>query len=137
VAVAVIADDVSAALPILRAEAESLMLDACTISRKTGTSTDADGVVTDTYGDPFYSGKCKVQVRDVDPKNPEAGDRAYTILTLRVDVPVSVTGVETNDRITITGSTFDPDLVGRNFRVVAPFHGSLKTARRLPVEETP
>lgn len=129
--------EVGPALAILRQEAESLMVDACTVSRKTGQTTNpSTGVVSDTYADPFYSGRCKVQARDVEPTTPEAGDRAYTVLRLTVHLPMSVTGVEVGDRITVTSSTHDPDLVGRNFRVVAPFHKSFATARRVPVEET-
>lgn len=120
-----------------RSAAESLMVDACTITRKTGTATDpTTGVVSDTTED-VYTGPCKVQVRDVDAQNPEAGDRAYTVLKLRVDVPMTVLGVEAGDVVTITSAVYDPDLLGRTFRVVAPFHGSQKTARRLPVEEMP
>lgn len=123
-------------LATARTTAAALMVDACTIARKTGKSTHpTSGVVSDTYGDAYYSGPCKVQTRDVDPSNPEAGDAAYTVLRLRVDVPMSVTDVEVDDLVTITASTYDPALVDRTFRVVAPFYGSLKTARRLPVEE--
>lgn len=125
-------------LTTARAAAESLMLDACTIARKTGQATNTGtGVVSDTYGDPFYSGPCKVQARDVDAITPEAGDRAVTVLRMRVDVPMSVEGVEVGDLVTITSSAYDPDLVGRTFRVTAPFHKSFATARRMPVEETP
>lgn len=124
-------------LATARAAAESLMVDACTIKRQTGTTEDANGVVTPTYAAPFYTGRCKVQARDVDAQNPEAGDAVHTVLRLRVDVPMSVTGVEVDDVVTITSSVYDPDLATRRFRVVAPFHKSQATARRLPVEETP
>jgi hypothetical protein len=114
------------------------MLDACTIAHHTGQTTDATtGAVTQTYGAAFYTGKCKVQLRDVDPATPEAGDRLTVVLRSRVDVPMSVEDVAVDDLVTITASVLDPDLVGRTFRVVAPFHGSFKTARRLPVEESP
>ena len=119
-----------------RALAEEQMVDSCTIANHAGETTDADGNVVQTYDAPVYTGKCKVQTRDVDPQNPEAGDRAYTVLRSRVDVPMSATGIKKNARVTITSSVYDPDLVGRNFRVVAPFHKSFASARRLPVEES-
>lgn len=112
------------------------MVDACTITRRTGETTNpTTGAVTPTYASAHYSGKCKVQVRDVDAQNPEAGDRAYTVLKLRVDIPAATTGIAAGDIVTITAAAFDADLVGKTFRVVAPFHGTAKTARRLPVEE--
>lgn len=111
------------------------MTDTCTITRVTGQSTDGTtGVVSDTTS-AVYTGACKVQVRDVDAQNPEAGDHAYTVLKLRVDIPAATTGVAVGDLVTITAAVYDAELVGKTFRVVAPFHGSLKTARRLPVEE--
>lgn len=119
-----------------RVAAESLMSDACTLKRRTGVTEDADGVVTPTYATPYYTGRCKVAAVNVQAATPQAGERAVTVLTMRVDVPMSVTGVATDDVVTITASALDPDLVGRTFRVAAPFHGSFKTARRLPVEET-
>jgi hypothetical protein len=118
-----------------RAAAERLMVDTCTIVRVTGQTTNpTTGVVTDTTT-AVYTGKCKVQVRDVDAQNPEAGDRAYTVLKLRVDLPADTTGVDTGDIVTITAAPYDAELVDRTFRVVAPFFGSQKTARRVPVEE--
>lgn len=119
-----------------REAAEALMVDACTIKRRSGqTSNPTTGDVTDTYAAAHYTGKCKVQSREVEVATPEAGEQTVNTLTLRVDVPMSATGITAGDVVTITAAVYDPDLVNRSFRVVAPFHGSLKTARRLPVEE--
>ena len=59
----VIVDDVTRVLPELRAEAEALMVDACTV---TGPGAPSWNDTTGTYtpGSPVtaYSGKCRVQV---------------------------------------------------------------------------
>jgi hypothetical protein len=127
---------VDSALAGGRAAAAALMVDQCTIGRPIGKATDpTTSQVVTTYS-PVYSGPCKVQILDVIPATPEAGGRLATVTRLRVDVPIEATaGVTVNDVVTITAATFDTDLVGRTFRVIAPFHGSMKTARRLPVEE--
>lgn len=131
-----IVDDVASALPRLREHAESLMVDACTILRRTGRTEDPDtGVVSDTT-QTLYVGKCKVQARDVDVSTPEVGSASLSVLKLRVDVPMSVVAVGPDDLVVITSAAYDPALVGRSFRVSGPFLGTFKTARRLPVEET-
>jgi hypothetical protein len=124
-------------LSTARAAAEELMTDECTIAHHTGQTTGSSPsyAVTQTYGSPFYTGPCKVQAREVEAATPEAGDRTVTVLSLRIDLPMSVTGAKTNDLVTITSSAYDSDLAGRTFRVLAPFHKSQATARRLSVEE--
>lgn len=131
-----IADDLAATIAEGRKAAEELMVDACDIRPPTGRATGDDGKVTDTLGDPIYDGKCKFQLDHVDAALPEVGASVSTVLRGRIDVPMRVTGVTTDHVITIKRSRYDPSLVGKTFRVVAPFHGSLKTARRIPVEET-
>jgi hypothetical protein len=116
-----------------RAAAERLMVDTCTIKRPTGMSgTDP---VTETYAAAHYTGACRVVTREVDAITPDAGEREATVLRLRVDLPATTSDVRVGDVVTVTASTYDAQLVGRSFRVVAPFHGSQKTARRVPVEE--
>ena len=53
-------DDILAALPVFRHEANSLMLDECTITRPGEPVTDPDtGDVTNS-AETVYAGKCKV-----------------------------------------------------------------------------
>ena len=53
-------DDVLAALPGMRSEAESLMLDTCTVHRPGEPVTDSDGNVTPSLT-LLYTGPCKIQ----------------------------------------------------------------------------
>lgn len=131
-------DDIVAALPGLRAEAEGRMVDACTITRGGGEETlDPDtGVYTTPAGSTVYTGKCEIQVTDsLNAQDADAGGEIATVLRLTLKVPVSVTGVRKDDVATVTASLLDPDLVGRAFRITSGHSKTFATARRLQVEE--
>lgn len=119
-----------------RVAAEALMADACTIRRASAPTTDPDsGVVTPTTT-TIYSGKCKVQqAQAASNTNPrEVGEAYLLLLHLEVHLPVSVTGLDTDDEVTITASN-DPDLIGRVFRIRELSHKTYATARRVGVQE--
>ena len=127
--------EIGAALPRLREQAESLMVDECKIEYVSGTTWDEDsGTSTPTYV-TRYSGKCRAQTTLTSESQQGAGERKWTIQSLTVSVPMSVTGVAVGDRVTITDTALDLDLVGRVFTVVALAHKTHMTARRLRVEE--
>lgn len=117
-----------------RAAAELLMVDACTIRRKTGESTGAGGVVTPTYS-TLYAGKCRVQQAAAQAQQQDPGEAYVLMLRLEVQLPMSVTGLQTEDEVTITASAHDPDLVGRVFLIRDLAHATHKTARRVQVLE--
>lgn len=111
------------------------MVDACTIEYVSGTVRDEDaGTSTPTYS-ARYTGKCRVQATDTTQNPQDAGEVSWTLQNLIVSVPMSVTGVEVDDRVTITASVLDPDLVGRVFTVGGLAHKTHATARRLRVVE--
>ena len=115
----------------------ALMQDACTVTRITGTSTDPQtGVVTPTLA-TVYTGKCKIQqvVTGGLARPALVGEAQFYQLPLHVHLPMTVTGVQVADKVTVTASVLDPDLVGRSFWVKELFHKSFATARRLGVEE--
>jgi hypothetical protein len=119
--------------------AEALMVDSCTIQRVTGTSTnDTTGVVTPTYS-TIYTGKCKLQAvgsKGQAPARPHVVDQAQVFLfQLELHVPMSVTGVQADDVVTVTASLLDADLTTRVWRIRALSHKSFQTARRFTLEE--
>jgi hypothetical protein len=118
-----------------RAAAEALMVDSCSIRRKTGESTTAGGVVTPTYGDPLYAGKCRIQQSAGQAQQQDPGEAYVLMLRLEVQLPMSVTGLEPEDVVTVTASVHDEDLVGRVFIVRDLAHATHKTARRVQVME--
>ena len=117
--------------------AERLMVDQCIIQHQTGLVTDpATGVVSPAYA-TIYTGKCKVQTFTNRELLKSAGEYQFVIQRYEVQVPVSAVGVQVNDEVVITATEFDPDLVGRSYRVVGLMNKSQATARRLGVEEMP
>lgn len=117
-----------------RAAAEALMVDTCLIQEVTGETTGTGGVVTPTYA-TVYSGACRIQQPDAQARQEDAG-QAYLLMSRRqLQLPMSVTGVRADQRVTITASAHDPDLVGRVFVVRDEFAKSHATARRVGIEE--
>lgn len=126
----------------MRRHAESTMTDVCTISRPG----DGDPVLDDEtgeyiYPDPVtvYTGRCRMQMSELtgpivsDDSGPERTGIAQ-VLMLFLPVGTS-TGVRTSDTAEVTACRYDPDLVGRKFRITGLHHKSHATQRRLLVEE--
>ena len=127
--------DVLAILPRLRAEAELLMFDACTVDRPGPPVTDPDtGAVTPALS-RVYEGKCKVQQTIAQSSSPIAGGHSFTVQNTRWDTPVSAGPFAVDDVVTMTGAVLDPQMMGRVYRVVELFHKSGATAQRVRVEE--
>jgi hypothetical protein len=129
-------DDIAWALPELRRNAESLMTANGIARRATGSfvldpDTDAD---VPEYADLFTS-KCKIQARNVQPRNQEAGGRTATTVVLELHLPMSAPGLATGDMWHLLTSAHDPQLPGRVFRVSAPVAKEHATARRYEVTE--
>jgi hypothetical protein len=118
-----------------RLAAESLMQDAVTIKRTTGSSTDPDtGVVTPTQS-TLYTGKAKIQIRQqaASATPTSIGEAEVFIGQVEVHVPITVTGIRPDDLVTVTASVLDADLVGKTYRVRGIADKSFLTARRLAV----
>lgn len=119
-----------------RTFAEQLMVDTCLIRRKTGETTDSDGVVTPTWS-TVYSGPCRMKQANAQANAQDVGEAALLMLRFELQLPVTGTeGIQADDQATITASALDPDLVNRKFAVRGLSHASLGVMRRLQVEET-
>lgn len=118
-----------------RLAAESLMVDACTIRRKTGETTDTDtAAVTPTYA-TLYTGKCRIQQVGGIARPTQAGEQTDWMLRLDLQLPMSVTGLKVSDVVAVTASVRDPDLPGRVFTIRGLAHKTDATARRVQIEE--
>lgn len=89
-----IGEDIEAALPELRAQAESLMRSRCTIERHDGS----------TWQPIHVDIPCRITLPSVASRSLLT-DEAVTSETPVVKVSVEHTGVEPDDRVTINGST--------------------------------
>lgn len=113
------------------------MVDACTITRPSGTSTFNPTTGQSTPGSPtaVYTGACRVKPRDNADRVVQFGQEAVSFWPYLVSVPMSVTGIALDDVVTVTASALDPALVGLVLRVREVLSGSHLTARRLSCEE--
>ena len=131
--------DIDAALPFLRAQAESLMTDTCTVKRATG-ETEPDPITYEevpTYAVILAGLKCKVKAADPQANVVQLPGQTVALSVLEWHVPISTVGVLTNDLVTIDTVdpvSGDPDMVGKVLRVTGPFLKSRATARRFRVE---
>jgi hypothetical protein len=121
---------------LARGQAAALagMVDACTI-RRPGTPVldDFSGTTTPAWT-AMYAGQCRVQQGIAQADEQDTGEDYQLRLRLVVQLPVSVTGLEVGDEITMTASR-DADLVGRVFLIRDLMHKTDETARRVGVTE--
>jgi hypothetical protein len=97
-----IGDVIAATLPLLRASAESLMTDTCTIDRLTTVWDEAEQRSETTWADVHEDVPCHVEEPAVTSAVILTGE-ALTLETPLVRVPYTVTGVEPDDRVTVAG----------------------------------
>lgn len=118
-----------------RAAAEALMADACTVRRLASAAVNSEtGQITPTYT-TVYTGKCKIGQQTPEANPQTAGEASVYVNQLVLHLPMSVTGVQPDDQVTVDSSALDPDLVGRVFHLRGPAHKSYATARRFPMVE--
>lgn len=120
-------DDIAAVLPGLRAQAESMMVDGCAISRQRLDENGKPVQVMDPVTleltfvwDEVHSGPCRIQRRDISAM-PESvvGDFEYGVSPMEVQLPFSVTAAKRGDRVMVTAAVFDPRLEGAVATVLA------------------
>jgi hypothetical protein len=128
--------DVAAALPGLRAEAESLMTDTVLIRRKSGAPVlnQSTGELVQGYT-TIYSGVCRLKMRSTVVRDVDAASQLLGVQSPELHVPVAGTAdIRNDDVFELTASVGDPGLVGLSGVVVGMFPHTGSTARRLPVE---
>jgi hypothetical protein len=131
---------VSAATALARGRtaAEALMVDACTITRRTGQTTDdLTGAVTPATT-TVYTGPCKVQTSGSGAmgRRYDVAETTVVMLRLELHLPMATSAaVARGDLVTVTASATDPGLVGRTWHIHDLSHKSWATARRFLIEE--
>jgi hypothetical protein len=122
-------------LPFLREQAESMMVDTCTIERPGAPVTNPDtGVVTPSVT-VVYTGKCKVQSKDSATATPNAGGAVFVVVSRQVHIPMNAADVKDGDVVRMTASLLNTFAVGKRYRVEGFTPDSFDTAARLPVKE--
>lgn len=131
-----LADDITHALPELRAHAESLMLDTGVAYRATGMKVydpkeqaEVDEVLE------LFTSKARTQDRNPYPTAQDVGGRIAVTVIEELHLPADTAPLETGDMWEVT-ATHPTSLasVGDLWRVRAPSGKTLNTARRYQVE---
>lgn len=128
-------DAIDAALPELRAQALSLMVDRCVIREP---DSWAGEVLTEGDVAWQHAGSdeipCRIRMDNTEPKTVVVGGEVQTIVRLTVSLPMDVCPV-VDQIITVVSSVQDASLAGRRFDVLAAGVGSHVTARRVSCQE--
>lgn len=117
-----------------RSAIEALMVDACTITRVTDTTTDLQTAAVTATADTIYSGKCRIQQQGHIARPVTVGGSYEFQSAFELQVPMSAIGILVNDIVTVTASVLDQDLVGRSYWVKEPAAKTHATSRRFGIE---
>ena len=133
-----LADAIREVLPVLRAEAEAMMVDSCTVTRADG-GTQMDPVTLEEVptSTTVWSGKCRVQRSGALSPREASGAAGFEfgIDSLLIQLPLSATGIKRGDVLTVTAATGDPDLLNVKATVQANMAKTHATKRTLVCEE--
>lgn len=121
--------DITAALPELRRETESLMTTTVRVETVTVTADPTTGADVVTPTSLVYSGPAKVK------GSAAAADAVpATVATERIHFPALGAVIPVGSRITVEDSTNQPNLVGLVYRVTRSHLAEFQTAQRVEVE---
>lgn len=125
---------IAAALPELRAQAESTMVDSCVITASVaGAWDDATG----TYGDPtdttVYEGKCRLRMPRTTGSRVEAGGATWAVDDGVLSLPVDGSEDVTSGHVAVVTLSNDPAATV-TVTVQAGHVQTHSMARRLPVK---
>lgn len=126
-------DDIAAALPELRAEAESRMLETVEV----GTYTDGnapDGSPTRVLESARYEGKGRIRYGSLDVSNSDGAGSPVVVQSPYLSVPVGSPRLHDGDEVHVTASP-DPVLVDRWFTVAGAAGAGQVAHYKYPLSE--
>lgn len=126
--------DIAAALPGLRAEAESRMTDAVQVGRFVDGTDPVTGDPTRVIETERYEGKARIRWGSREVSNSDAVSSPVGTQEPYLSVPFGTGRFWADDEVLVTGSS-DPLLVGRQFRVQGAAIAGAVTAYRYPLTE--
>lgn len=131
--------DIAAALPGLRAQAESLMVDTLLVEVETGVMTTDPVTLEETpEWAEVYAGPGRIQRPGaLSPREQVNGGYEFGIKSLLAQLPLSAPGIQRGMRVTAVaiGATTDPDLLDVVATVQANLSKTHPTKRTLVCEE--
>lgn len=127
-------DDIAAALPGLRAEAESRMRDTVQVGLFADGTDEATGDPTRVLVAERYAGIGRIRWGSREVTNADGPSMPVTVQEPYLSVPFGTARFFDDDEVHVTVSE-DPILVGRKFRVQGDAIAGQVTAYRYPLEE--
>lgn len=121
-----------------RARAEELMTDTVLVTRVVGEPGPLNPDTGEREPAPtitVYTGPGKIQTYEPHESSRDSGEHIYIEQRYHLHLPISVTPVAVGDTITVTASTTDTQLIGRDYRVAGEHAKTWATARRLLLDE--
>jgi hypothetical protein len=131
--------DIAAALPGLRAQAESRMVDECVIHGDPVPVWNDATLDYDLTPSLVYMGRCRIRLANTAVRVDEQAGQLFAQSDAILSLPFSDTAsadVRKGDVVTITASRNDPALEGAEFTIAFVGQQTDATARRFPLEET-
>lgn len=131
--------DIAAQLPGLRAQAESMMVSAGVVRRKTGAMVeDPDTLEQVPEMIAIYTGVGRYKAANTQAGRSEIPGAIVVDQSATLSLPVGAPGVgdvRLNDIWECTANPFDASLIGKKVRVTGVHSQTHATAHRFPVEE--
>ena len=132
-------EDITAALPGLRAAAESMMISEGIIRRDTGEKTMDPSTLEETAVlETVYTGKCRFKSAATQAGRSAIPGAISVDQGATLSLPIGEPGagdVRLDDVWECTANPLDPSKVGKKARITGGHSQTFATARRYPVEE--
>lgn len=121
-------------MPLLRRQAESMMVDRLRITGKVR----IQGQTSGSYEDKKivrYEGPGAIATYEPHETTPTAAGHTYTVQRYKVKIPVGAAQIRIGDEVEVLEATFDPQLANRKYTVRGLLHKSMATSQRLLADE--
>ena len=126
--------DIAAALPGLRAEAESRMTETVTVGSFRD-ETDDSGAPVRVLVEERYTGRGRVRWASREVSNATGPGGPVTVQEPYLSIPFGSPRLFDRDEVLVSGSSADPVLVGRRFNIQGDAQAGQTTAHRYPLTE--
>ena len=131
-----IGHDIAAALPELRAHAESRMVDTVRVTTPgSDTWDDATGTYTPGAATVHYTGKARIRQGNPAPGATDAGETAWAVDRAVLSLPVALAVLPDGADVEVTAvGSLSASVVGQRYTVLGSHSQTDSTARRYVVQ---
>lgn len=122
----------------MRATVTAALPDLCDIKRETAQGAYNPATLlhaAPTVSTLYTALACRVRPLAQSQRPVDIGDANEVLAQYVATVPYNTTGVDINDRLIVTTSTYDAGLVNQEFRIVEVQLGTWTVGRRLTLEK--